>query len=116
LTYDVAFEKAAAHVRFGMMIKTTTGVELAGGTYPPGTELAGPFAPGARLRLRFAFSCRLFPGTYFMNAGLMGEVEGVQTYLHRLVDALAFRVLPETALRASGYVDLTVDAAAETLA
>jgi len=115
LMYDVAFEQAAARVRFGMMIKTTTGVELAGGTYPPGAELAGPFEPGARIRLRFAFSCRLFPGTYFMNAGLMGEVDGVQTYLHRLVDALAFRVLPEPALRASGYVDLEVGAAAHTL-
>ena len=32
---------------------------------------------------------------YFLNIGLMGEVDGTDTYLHRLVDAVAFRVQPD---------------------
>jgi len=113
--YDVEFEAPAQRVRFGMMIKTTTGLELGGGTYPAGTSVAGPYAAGERVRLTFEFACRFFAGTYFLNVGLMGEVDGTYTYLHRLVDALAFRVLPDEALRPSGYVDLQVDAMQDAL-
>ena len=42
---------------------------------------------------------------YFLNAGLMGEVDGTDTYLHRLVDAVAFRVQPDASRKPSGYVD-----------
>jgi lipopolysaccharide transport system ATP-binding protein len=38
---------------------------------------------------------RLNPGLYFMNAGVFGEKDGVETFLHRIVDAVAFRVVPE---------------------
>ena len=109
VSYDVTFEAPVQRVRFGMMIKTTTGVELGGATYPPGSDLAGPFTAGDRVRLAFTFRCRLFAGTYFLNTGLMGDVDATHTYLHRLVDALAFRVRPELALRASGYADLDVE-------
>ena len=110
VSYDVVFAAPARRVRFGMMIKTTTGLELAGGTFPPAGTSDASFAAGDRVRLAFAFRCRLFAGTYFVNAGLMGEVDGVDTYLHRLVDAVAFRVQPDAALRPSGYVDLEVAA------
>ena len=113
VSYAVEFEASADRVRFGMMIKTTTGLELGGATLPPGNDLAGPFARGARVRLAFTFRCRLFAGTYFLNTGLMGDVAGTHTYLHRLVDALAFRVLPDEAVRASGYADLDVVARIE---
>jgi lipopolysaccharide transport system ATP-binding protein len=49
-------------------------------------------------------------GHVFPNTGLTGEVEGTQTYLHRLVDVLAFRVLPDAQVSPSGYVDLDVEA------
>ena len=110
VSYEVTFAAPARRVRFGMMIKTTTGIELAGGTYPPAGASDAAFAAGDRVRLAFAFRCRLFAGMYFLNAGLMGEVDGVDTYLHRLVDAVAFRVQPDPALRPSGYADLEVAA------
>jgi len=109
VSYDVTFEAPVQRVRFGMMIKTTTGVELGGATFPAGSDLAGPFTAGDRVRLAFTFRCRLFAGTYFLNTGLMGDVDATHTYLHRLVDALAFRVRPDLALRASGYADLDVE-------
>ncbi|MBK9117531.1 MAG: ABC transporter ATP-binding protein [Betaproteobacteria bacterium] len=110
VAYDVEFTAPARRVRFGMMVKTTTGIELGGGTFPPAGAPADGFAAGARVRLAFAFRCRLFAGTYFVNAGLMGDVDGTDTYLHRLVDAVAFRVQPDAALRPSGHVDLEVAA------
>ncbi|MFO1316116.1 MAG: ABC transporter ATP-binding protein [Burkholderiales bacterium] len=110
VAYDVEFTAPARRVRFGMMVKTTTGIELGGGTFPPAGAPADGFAAGARVRLSFAFRCRLFAGTYFLNAGLMGDVDGTDTYLHRLVDAAVFRVQPDAALRPSGHVDLEVNA------
>ncbi len=108
--YTVDFDASARRVRFGMMIKTTTGVELGGGTCPDAGVLEGEFAPGARVTVRFDFTCNLFPGMYFVNTGLMGEVGGTDTYLHRLVDAVAFRVATDAERKQSGYVDFVVDA------
>jgi lipopolysaccharide transport system ATP-binding protein len=112
VSYDVAFDIETARVRCGTMIKTTTGIELGGGKYPQ-TELTGRIAAGTRMHLRYTFRCRLFGGTYFLNAGLAGEVDGTETYLHRLVDALAFRVLPDADFAPSGYVDFDFEVTCE---
>lgn len=61
--------------------------------------------------MRFEFRCQLFAGIYFLNTGLMGEVDGSDTYLHRIVDALAFRVQTDASRKQSGYVDFGVRAA-----
>jgi lipopolysaccharide transport system ATP-binding protein len=91
-------------------VKTTTGVELGGGTWPPAGAPSADYAAGARVTVRFAFRCHLFAGMYFLNTGVSGEVDGVDTYLHRLVDAVAFRVQPDPANKQSGYVDFDIDA------
>ena len=101
----------ARRVRFGMMIKTTSGLELGGGTCPESGSGDAEIPAGARLGVRFDFRCQLFAGVYFVNAGVMGETEGTETYLHRLVDAVAFRVQPDASRRQSGYVDFEVQAA-----
>jgi lipopolysaccharide transport system ATP-binding protein len=112
--YEVEFLQPARRVHLGMMVKTTSGVELGGGKYPEAGPLESVVAAGTRLRVRFEFCCQLFPGMYFVNAGVMGERDGVDTYLHRLVDAVAFRVQPDPSRQASGYVDFAVRATVMT--
>ncbi|MEP7328318.1 MAG: ABC transporter ATP-binding protein [Betaproteobacteria bacterium] len=114
VTYQVQFASTARRVRFGMMIKTTTGVELGGATCPDAGFLDGEFAAGSRVTVNFEFTCNLFPGMYFLNTGLMGEVQGTDTYLHRLVDAAVFRVATDASRKRSGYVDFVVHAALVT--
>jgi len=109
--YTVKFAQSARRVRFGMMIKTTSGVELGGGTCPDAGFLDGEFAAGSSVTIRFQFTCNLFAGMYFLNTGLMGEVQGTDTYLHRLVDAVAFRVASDASRKQSGYVDFNIAAA-----
>ncbi len=109
--YTVNFAQSARRVRFGMMIKTTSGVELGGGTCPDAGFLEGEFAADSSITVSFQFTCNLFAGMYFLNAGLMGEVQGTDTYLHRLVDAVAFRVANDSSRKQSGYVDFNIDAA-----
>ena len=104
--YTVRFTKGVSNVRFGMLIKTTSGVELGGGASAnsPRDSLASVEA-GSSYRVEFHFRCMLNPGVYFLNAGVVGDVDGRETYLHRLIDIAMFRVQPDTENLATGIVD-----------
>ncbi len=104
--YRVDFTKSADAVRFGMMIKTLSGVELGGAVSSPSTgEAIAYIAEGASVEVEFNFECSLNPGTYFLNAGVTGARGGSETYLHRLLDAYLFRVLPASRNTSTGTVD-----------
>ena len=105
--YDVQFEEEARHVRFSMLIKTKTGFELGGLS----SHLVGTGAPkvkkGAHVTVRLPFHCRLLPGLYFLNSGVLGKVKYEEIFLHRVIDILAFRVPLEASLFAGGVVDFS---------
>ena len=89
-----------------MMIKAGTGLEIAGQvSHGPGEVLEHVNA-GARVRVALPFRADLVAGTYFMNAGVMAVREGEKIYLHRIIDALLFRVEPVKDDRVTGRVDL----------
>lgn len=105
-TYKVRFDVGATAVRFGMMIKTLAGTELGGSVSAANLQGAISFvSKGEELQVAFNFQCQLNPGTYFLNAGVTGAVGDSETYLHRLLDACLFRVLPVSNLTATGTVD-----------
>lgn len=92
--YSVHFSSPATHVRFGMVIRTKSGISL-GGAMSASTSNVIPFVEaGTTISVEFNFDCLLNPGTYFMNAGVFGKTQQDEAVLHRLVDALAFRVPP----------------------
>ncbi|OWT74960.1 MULTISPECIES: ABC transporter ATP-binding protein [unclassified Achromobacter] len=103
--YRVLFSVASEGVRFGMLIKTITGVELGGAASAGPTHIDRGFLPGDTIDVHIAFRCALNPGTFFCNAGVMGIVNGTETYLHRVVDAAMFRVQPVRSSAANGIVD-----------
>jgi lipopolysaccharide transport system ATP-binding protein len=105
-TYRVQFSTSASNVRFGMLIKTTTGLELGGGVTASSahTSLAS-VAAGACYAVEIRFVCALNPGVYFLNAGVVGDLAGTETFLHRVVDITLFRVLPDAQTLATGIVD-----------
>jgi len=47
----------------------------------------------------------LNPGVYFLNAGVTGVIDGVDTYLHRLLDVASFRVIHEDGCLSTSLVD-----------
>jgi lipopolysaccharide transport system ATP-binding protein len=107
--YEVTFPRDAYGVRFGMMIKTVTGVELGGSASAP---LDTPIAciPGGRTaQVTFQFTCLLKPGVYFFNAGVLGVVDGAEVFLHRIIDVAGFRVLAEPQATMTGWVDFLVE-------
>jgi len=104
--YRVRFERGISMARFGMLIKTTTGVELAGAVSARPEQAIGWVEPGSVFDVRFDFECRLAPGAYFMNAGVQGRIGGEETYLDRRIDVVMFRVMARNDRLATGFVDL----------
>jgi lipopolysaccharide transport system ATP-binding protein len=47
----------------------------------------------------------LNPGIYFLNAGIVGDVNESEGYLHRFIDVAMFRVIPDSKGFSSGIVD-----------
>jgi lipopolysaccharide transport system ATP-binding protein len=109
-TFRVAFEQAAAGVRFGMLLKTTTGVELAGGVSALAYDALPCVEAGQEYVVQFQFRCLLAPGAYFANAGVLGRDGEAEQFLDRRVDVVMFRVMPDTARLATAYVDLDMRA------
>ena len=106
--YRVQFDSTTTHVRFGMLIKTLTGLELGGAvTSPFGTPTLPLVRAGEEIEVDFEFTCRLAPAVYFLNSGVVADVEGTETFVHRLIDAAMFRVVPEADDTMTGIVDFS---------
>lgn len=106
--YVVKFEKGAASVRFGMLIKSAMGIELGGSVSAPNMDQCIPYAEsGCEINVEFQFKCMLNPGTYFLNAGVQGATDVDLVYLHRILDVCMFRVLPDSENTATGMIDFS---------
>jgi len=107
-TYKVVMQSAAAALRFGMMIRTVGGFDLGGGA----SALEGMSdliaVAGQTFDVRFRFSARLAPGTYFLNAGVTAFENEGEAYLDRIVDAVMFRILPDPYRLSTGATDFLV--------
>jgi lipopolysaccharide transport system ATP-binding protein len=110
-TYHVRFSEPRMQVRFGMMLKTMTGLELGGGVSHALHRGVESVSAGETYHVTFEFRCLLPAGVYFVNAGVSALVADGETYLHRLVDAVMFRVKPEPESRVTGLVDFCISPA-----
>ncbi len=108
-TYFVEFSDRAFDVRAGMLIKTLRGIELGGCVSAVPTDAIPVVEAGTRLRARFEFRCLLAPGTYFLNAGVEGSLDGTTTYLTRALDVAVFKVQPEKHRIETGIVDFLIE-------
>jgi lipopolysaccharide transport system ATP-binding protein len=108
-TYYVKFHETAYQVRFGMLIKTISGLELGGAASHTVEDAIDYVESGSLLDVRFKFRCCLQPGVYFLNAGVLGVAENVETYLHRCIDAAMFRVQPEEDMLETTIVDFETE-------
>lgn len=107
-TYSVTFFNTVHKVRFGMLVKTVSGLELGGISCPGESQDVEFVEPGNTVTVRFRFQCCLNPGVYFLNAGVSGIVDGTFTYLARYIDIAMFRVQPDSDSMASGIIDLSI--------
>lgn len=92
--YKVQFYRDAYNVHFGMMLKTADGLDVAGIATDRENILFECIPASSLMEARFSIKLNIVPGTYFLNAGVMGTVDGERVYLHRRVDVDMIRVLP----------------------
>ena len=100
--YEVTFHERAENILFGMMAKTLSGIELGGVI----RKSASGIKAGTVESVELKFRCNLLRGTYYFNAGVFGTVNGNAAYLHRILDAVMFRVDGVNG-GGAGYVDMT---------
>lgn len=106
--YSAVFDRTAVGVRFGMLIKTVSGVELGGAASSSVQEPIPVIEAEERVDVRFRFRAMLAPGVYFMNAGVTGRVGEEESFLDRLVDVFVFRIPPSSGRITTGFVDFHV--------
>lgn len=108
-TYTVRFDDVAFGVRFGMLIKTTTGLPLGGSVTATNAGNGISVTSGKEFVIRFRFRTMLTPGVYFLNAGVTAiDAEG-EIYLDRMIDAAMFRIMPDSETLATGTIDFDVE-------
>jgi lipopolysaccharide transport system ATP-binding protein len=107
--YEVHFAEAASRVRCGMLIKTMSGYELGGATTHPYHRSIDYVAAGSVLAVSFRFRCSVQAGVYFMNAGVMSGTPEGEMYLHRVIDAVMFRVPAEAESCLTATVDFGIE-------
>jgi lipopolysaccharide transport system ATP-binding protein len=105
--YTANFTARAFGVRFGMFVKSITGVEIGGLMSHQLGQGIDCVEAGTKVAVRIRLRAALAPGVYFLNAGLVGSVDGQETYLHRILDAVMFRVVGDSPPLVSGYVDFS---------
>ena len=106
--YRVTFSEDAYSVHFGMLIRTKSGLELGGCASADEDTLIETITAGTIYDVSFDFDCLLLPGTYFLNCGCIAKINNVPMFLHRILDATMFKVLPEQQLVQRGIVDFLI--------
>ena len=104
--YDVVFTEEVQKANFAMYVKSVHGVEIAG-------RHAFPFDKGfdaevgVRYEVSLPFRCSFLPGVYSCNCAVFTTQLRSHTFLHRVLDAALFRVLPTDPLYSRyGMVDI----------
>ncbi|MFA5950048.1 MAG: ABC transporter ATP-binding protein [Hyphomicrobium sp.] len=94
--YYAHFTSEATGVGFGMFVTNSTGLGLAGAqTMLSSVQRTQRVAARATAGAAFEFTCGFLPGCYFFTVGVRGSVAGEFRLLHRVEDAVMFRVAEE---------------------
>lgn len=104
--YRVKFGIMAENVSFAMQIKSAKGVSISGASLTSFKNEIAKVEAGTELDVTWSFQCQLLPSTYFVNVGSSCELHGKRVVLHRIVDALCFKVISRHPERYWGSVTL----------
>jgi lipopolysaccharide transport system ATP-binding protein len=92
-------------VYFGCHIRALSGVVITGQRYPEEGKFIKQVHAGENFRITYGLKMILLPGVYFISTGVWSIYE--PSCLHRVMDAVMFRVSQDQKLNSSGYVDLS---------
>ncbi|MEO7728238.1 MAG: ABC transporter ATP-binding protein, partial [Burkholderiales bacterium] len=98
-----------AKIWFAVHICSTSGAVIAGQRYPEEGRFIENLRVGERFKIAFWFHMALLPDTYFIGGGIWSTSE--LSCVHRILDALMFRVENDGPQLAFGYCNLIATAA-----
>jgi lipopolysaccharide transport system ATP-binding protein len=93
------------NVFFGIHIRTISGLEITGQRYPEQGQYLKVRA-NTHFRIRYRFKMLLMPGTYFSGGGIWAMNEQ-PVCIHRIVDAVMFRVISHQKTNSLAYIDIS---------
>ena len=102
-SYKVKIFEKLKNVQLAMLIKTTNGIGLGGGAYPNPVKYIDEIEAGES-SANWYFKANFSQGVYFTNAGLMASSGDDYGYLHRIIDAYAFKIIANDHM-STGYVN-----------
>lgn len=91
-------------VYFGIHIRSISGAVITGQRYPEEGKYIEEVQVGQNFRITFGFKMALLPGAYFVGGGIWSSYE--PACLHRIMDALMFRVQYTSIQNSFGTCDL----------
>ncbi len=89
--YNVNITTPLKNVQAGFLFKKKDGTELGGGAYPNKDEFIKIINKSFKVSIRF--SCELNNGEYFLNTGVMAQIDDKIDYAHRVLDAYMIKVI-----------------------
>lgn len=92
------------NVFFSFHIRSISGTVITGQRYPEEGKVIEHAKSGANFQATFGLKMALLPGVYFVGGGVWSNQE--PTCLHRILDALMFRVLSTGPKRSFGLCEL----------
>ena len=113
--YKVRFTEDATSVRFTMLVKTTTGLELSGIRSHFDGDGLSQVKQGATYTAEIYFRNEFLPGFYFTNVGVTAMKDGEEYFMHRIIDANMFRVPQRGATYLAGFYDISTEKFCEIL-
>ena len=93
-------------LQFGCHVASTSGQRITGAVFPPLAGEGKAVAAGESWEIVFAFGKGLMPGTYFVGGGIW-QCHDTGTFVHRVVDYRALKVLPTGTDVLIGLCDLS---------
>lgn len=99
------FMEERESVFWGLQIQSVEGLVIGRQRYPQQGRSLDFVKTGQKFRFVCSLKMTLNPGTYFVSCGVWSFQE--PTCMHRIMDAVMFRVLPKTNFHAGGLVDLS---------
>ena len=106
VNFLVHFNAKSENPVIAFLVKTVEGIAL----YGIDTHLLGQFTgiykEGDTVTFSFHFNNYLSEGTYFLNCGIKDFGDDSESFMHRRVDVLIFKVQPKIGTACAGLVDL----------
>lgn len=98
--------EALERVSCSCHIASLTGQRITGQRFPEANQFINAIAPRSTWTVSYTFQGGLWPGVYFVGAGLISTKSGERIFLHRITDACALRILDTGKLAVIGGCNL----------